>query len=82
MFMSTLPAGCAKLTSTKLFKGIATEGTRENAYMYTEYNLIRQISLPAKAVCHIWLPLRMSAISCFLPRLLCMINGFLLSLSA
>ena len=38
-------------------------------------------SFPAETVRHIWLPLRLSAISCFLPRLLYTINGFLLRLS-
>ena len=43
----------------------------------TGYKRICQFSLPAETVHHIRLPLRLSGISCFLPRLLCMENGFL-----
>ena len=42
-----------------------------NICIYTGYKLVRQFSLPAEAVRHIWLPLKLSAISCFLPLLLC-----------
>ena len=34
--------------------------------------------LSAETVCHIWLLPRLSAISCFLHRLLCLVNSFLL----
>ena len=37
--------------------------------------------LPAETVCHIWLLLRLSVISCFLPRLPSTKNGFLQRLS-
>ena len=37
-----------------------------------EYTLVRLFSLPAETVRHFWLPPRLS---CFLPRLMCMING-------
>ena len=49
----------------------------------TEYKLVCQFSLLAKTARHIWLLLRLSTISCYLLRLLymCMINGFLPSLS-
>ena len=36
----------------------------------TGYKLVRQFLLPAETVRNIWLPPRLSAISCFLPRLL------------
>ena len=49
---------------------------------HTGYKLVRQVSLPAEPVRHIWLPPRLSAISCSLPRLLYMINGFLPNLSS
>ena len=39
-------------------------------HIYTGYKLVRQFSLPAETVCHIWLPSRLSGITCFLPRLL------------
>ena len=48
----------------------------------TGYNRFRWFSLPAETEHHIWLPPRLSASSCFLLRLLHMINGFLLRLSA
>ena len=43
----------------------------------TGYKRVCQFSLPAETVRHNWLPLRLSAISCFLPRLLCLGNSFL-----
>ena len=53
---------------------------RSFIFSYTSgYKLVCQFPLHAEAVCHNWLLLRLSAISCFLPRLLYMINGFLLS---
>ena len=47
----------------------------------TGYKRVRQFSLPAETVRHIWLPPRLSAISFFLPRLLCLVNSFLQRLS-
>ena len=47
----------------------------------TGYKRIRQFTLPAETVRCIWLPPRLSAISCFLPRLLCLVNSFLQKLS-
>ena len=41
-----------------------------------------QYSLAAATIHHIWLPLRLSLISCSLERPLCMINGVLPNLSA
>ena len=38
--------------------------------------------LSRQTVRHTWLPPRLSAISCYLPRLLCVIKGFLARLSA
>ena len=46
------------------------------------YKLVRQFSLPADTVRHTGLPPRLSAISCFLSRLPCVIKGFLSRLSA
>ena len=37
--------------------------------LYTGCKRVRKVSLPAETVRHIWLPPRLSAISCFLPRL-------------
>ena len=48
----------------------------------TGYKPVRQFSLPAETVRHIWLPLKLSAISCFLLTLLYMINGLLQRLSS
>ena len=45
------------------------------------YKRVPQFSFPAETVRHIWLPPRLSAISCFLPRLLCSGNSFLQRLS-
>ena len=47
----------------------------------TGYKRVRQFTHPAETVCHIWLPPRLSAISCFLPRLFCLVNSFLQRLS-
>ena len=47
----------------------------------TGYKRVRQFSLPAETVRHIWLPPSLSAIPCFLPRLLCLGNSFLQRLS-
>ena len=44
------------------------------------YKLVRQFLLSVESVCHNWLQLRLSAIPCFLARLLSAKNGFLLSL--
>ena len=49
--------------------------------MFTGDQPVRQFPLPAETVCHIWLPPRLSAISCFLPRLLCLENSYLQRLS-
>ena len=48
---------------------------KEN-HKFTEYKLV---SLPVETVHHMWLPPKLSAISCFLSRLLSVKNGFLLS---
>ena len=48
----------------------------------TGYKQVHQFSLPAETVRHIWLLQRLSAISCFLPRLFCLENSFLQRLSA
>ena len=47
----------------------------------TGYKRVRQFSLPAETVGHIWLLPRLSTISCFLPWLLCLVNSFLQRLS-
>ena len=47
----------------------------------TGYKQVSQFALPAETVHHIWLPLRLSGISCFLLRLLCLVNSFLQRLS-
>ena len=47
----------------------------------TGYKWVRFFTLPADTVRRIWLPPRLSAISCFLPRLLCLVNSFLQRLS-
>ena len=47
----------------------------------TGYKKVREFTLPAETVCHIWLPPRLSAISCLLPRLLCLVNSSLQRLS-
>ena len=47
------------------------------ADLTTEYKLVRKFSHPAETVRHIWFPPRLSTISCFLPRLLCVINSFM-----
>ena len=52
-----------------------------NWIFITGYKRVRQFSLPAETVRHIWLPPRLPAISCFLPRLLCLGNSFLQRLS-
>ena len=53
-------------------------GTSSNL---TGYKRVRQFTLPAETVRHIWLPPRLSAISYFLQRLLCSVNRFLQRLS-
>ena len=45
--------------------------------LYTGCKRVRKVSLPAETVRHIWLPPRLSVISCFLPRLPSTKNGFL-----
>ena len=50
-------------------------------YIYTGYKLVRQFLLPAETICHFWLPPKLSAISCFLQRLLSAKKDFLLSFS-
>ena len=45
--------------------------------VYTGCKRVRQFMPPAETVRHIWIPPRLSVISCFLPRLLCSVNSFL-----
>ena len=45
--------------------------------MGTGYKRVRYFSLPAETVGHIWLPPRRSTITCFLQRLLYLVNSFL-----
>ena len=47
----------------------------------TDSKGVSQFSLPAETVRYIWLPPRLSRISCFLQRLLCLGNSFLQRLS-
>ena len=48
---------------------------------FTGYKRVRKFSLSAETVRHIWLPLRLSVISCFLPSLPSTKYGFLQRLS-
>ena len=52
-----------------------------SACFFTGHKRVRQFSHPAETVRHIWLPLRLSPISCFMPWLLCLENSFLQRLS-
>ena len=55
---------CRKLRKIKT----QSELSRNCTTFYTRYKLFRQFSLPAEIVHHVWLPLRPSANSRFLPR--------------
>ena len=54
---------------------------RRESTFHTGYKWVHQFTLPAETVCHIWLPPRLSVISCFLLRLLYSVNSFLQRLS-
>ena len=59
-----------KMHKRKLYIQQASYFSR-SSFINTGYKRVCQFSLPAETVHHIWLPPRLSAISCFLPRLLC-----------
>ena len=79
-----------KLKSETRLQGMLNNTRKNNQQRYNAcyitnyigYKLVRQLSLPAETVRHNWLPPRLSAITCFLPKLLSAKNGFLPKLSA
>ena len=90
-FIKSLNALCYYIQLKKLFKEwsekhwlvlAAVKLVREvQRQKITGYKRVCLFSLPAETVRHIWLPPRLSVISCFLLRLPSMKNGFLQRLS-
>ena len=66
--------------------GLKTQKSVQNRqnrrFLWPWYKLVRQFSLPAQTICHIWLLLRLSTTSCFPPILLSAKNDFLPRLSS
>ena len=56
--------------------------TQTSLYMSYSYDTVIQLSVHVETVLLIWLPPRLSGISFILPKLICVINGFLPRLSA